>query len=384
MIKNRILIFLISLFFLANVFAHSDLTPTGKAFLERYSKQVKPIPYLKAYSWDQDLKYHHLTNKLTFTNIIAINFKSQNGITDFDEATLYPIINYKINNNALLATLVELNVNNPGGFSAAIKYAEFNWNINFNNIVIAGIFLSPLGKFSNAIYLPWQNKLPIDPLGFDNNEADPMEDIGVQIKGMFPIKSFFNLNYSIFIASSPYVHTSGNNFSYITTNGSPYDRGNHKILGTRVGVLLSSVFEAGFSAALGTVEIFENGIKIYNSRNYSVLGTDLNYTTDKIDIRAEYIQQYIDSGNQNSIPNSAKWKAFYSQASYKLNSFWEIVGRWGLYSPNNEIIQRQLAFGLDYWFTSVNVAKLFYAINQGEQGTPENTNEIGAELAINF
>ena len=152
------------------------------------------------------------------------------------------------------------------------------------------------------------------------------------------------------------------------------------------GKFVNSFFDIGLSAAAGTVELFNNGIKIDKSRDYSVLGTDFNFIYKNIDLRLEYIQQAISSSKNNLIANSAQWKAWYSQAAYRFKpSPWEAIIRVGSFlSADAEGTQHQIAIGIDYWFTTTTVFKFAYAVNNGQTSSSANNNQILAQMVFKF
>ena len=280
---------------------------------------------------------------------------------------------------------LEFTIDGQGTTDTTLEYSYFDFHINPKAIIVLGKFLYPGGKFFNSLYLPWQNKLPTAPVGFDENGAAPEADIGLQLRGNFQLSDYMSLNYTIFVLNGPEMvaEIDGPEMSSL---GFPVDVDGHKIIGTRIGYFLIPQLEIGISGSSGKVGLFVNDIMVGEPRDYYLLGTDINFNYRDFDLRGEFIEQHVDSSSPSSFPNSAKWAAGYIQAAYKfLPPHWEGIVRYSNFSSANAgQTQSQWAFGLNYWIAPTILIKCAYEMNQGKEGTFTDANQFLINFVFGF
>lgn len=282
-------------------------------------------------------------------------------------------------------SLLQFTINNNGTTNTTLEYGYLDWFITDNITLLGGKFYSPLGKFVNSLYPDWINKLPSRPVGFDYDEAAPIADVGFQARIVLNLPCDMFLNLNLYIGNGPKLEVFNNNIRFVDSSGFVPDEDGHKVMGGRLAFLPMPAIEIGFSAALGNVGAFNSDdIILDSSRSYSALGGDVNYVSDRLDVRAEYIQQTV--GNAFGDIEGGTWHAWYAQLAYKFSceKHWEMVARIGdFHSPDSVDSQRQVAFGINYWFSRTIVAKLAYEINRGHDSFT-NDNRALLQFAYGF
>lgn len=302
------------------------------------------------------------------------------------EAQFNPIFLFRFSDLLLWESEVNLTIGNTGQTDTTLEYASLDWFINDYATLVAGKFLTPIGFFVRNLHPTWINPLPSRPIGFDDDQAVPPEaEIGAQILGVFQITSLMIWHYSIFIANGPQASVDGNAVSEIQSEGI---NSANKLYGGRIGFLPIPAFEIGVSAAGGKIAFQDSaGAIVETARQYHVIGTDINYYFNALKLRAEFIQQTIpdDANSTSGITQGGKWYAYYTQGSYRFSSPWEVIIRYGYYSPPQaDSKQHQTTLGIDYWFMDSAAAKLAYEFNSGQKGAASNANVVLAQLTYGF
>ncbi|HZK80700.1 MAG TPA: hypothetical protein VFC46_06520, partial [Humisphaera sp.] len=141
---------------------------------------------------------------------------------------------------------------NSSSTSVDLTIANASVIISDNLIIGGGLFVVPFGQYHNHFDPPWINKLPDDPIIFDDNTA-PGSEVGFFAKGVYPVsfvRKFLpsaKFTYDLYLANGPNLITSDPgaagqlNFSDYT------DLNNGKAAGGRFAFLPHPNVEFGYS-----------------------------------------------------------------------------------------------------------------------------------------
>ena len=314
------------------------------------------------------------------------------GYTDSDKATgtfnagrFAPIFHYQYRDLLMVEAELEFQAQENGETEVGMEYLTADLFINDYMVLVAGKFLSPLGQFRQNLHPSWINKLPSAPAGFGHDQAAPNADVGVQLRGGFPL-SGVSANYAVYVANGPAVELNedGDAIERVETPGMGQDGDGSKVFGGRFGVYFpNQKLDLGLSLAGGRVSEWEPEkmpITYENKRDYSVFGADAIYRVSGFDLRAEYVQQKIGSSATSTAPESAGFTAWYGQGAYRLNQ-WEPVLRYAKYeTPESEV--SQWTVGVNYLFASNVIAKLAYELNDYKDA--DANNRLLLQLAYGF
>lgn len=301
-----------------------------------------------------------------------------------------PILLFTYKDLVFLRSAIDFALDDQGNTQTSLNYTNINLFLNDYASFGAGKFDSALGYFVQNLSPSWINKLPQAPAGFNSDQAAPQADVGIQLRGGFPLFSTAKGNYYIYVANGPrgLVDTTNVVLDHISTNGFTNNLGNY-VVGSRLGFLLIPKLEIGISAAIGKLALLDmaDGTTVLQrGRRYSALGADISYKYNNLDLRGEIIQQQVSSQVGSFIPQAERWKAWYLQAAYRFPSAnWEPVVRYGKFtSPISSQQQGQFTFGLDYWFAPSIAAQAAFEINHGQKGSGNNANLFLIQLVFGF
>lgn len=351
-----------------------------KADVEALKKEVR-----EAGEWKRAESHAHLAGygAVTYTDT------RQPGVNDsFDLVRFNPIFHYQFLDTVLLESELELNINSDGSTETKLEYLSVDFFLNDYMALVAGKFLSPLGQFRQNLHPLWINKLASAPPGFGEDQALPMSEIGLQLRGGAPIGAA-RLNYAVYVGNGPELEADGGEVEAIMTDGVTRNQDNKKIIGARVGILPIPRLEIGLSAASSKATVTKNGGAALigdPARDYDAFGVDFAYSTGGLKFLAESMRQKVGAASGGVAPLGGEWKTWYAQASYLFpQTKWEGVLRYADYdSPHASQDQKQTAFGVNYWIAPHAAAKLNFESNDGQAGTATDANRILAQIAYGF
>lgn len=302
----------------------------------------------------------------------------------FTGARFNPIFHYQYKNLVLLEAELEMSADSEGGSEIALEYATIDYLINDHVALVAGKFLSPIGQFRQNLHPSWVNKLPTAPSGFGHDQAAPLSNLGLQARGGFSLsnESIF-INYAAFVGNGPILEIEDGEIEAIEAVGRTTNTNDRFIWGGRIGLLPLPRLELGLSTALGKVSSEEESDLL---RNYDVFGADFAYQRKNLALRGEYIKQSVGSAIHSEAPDSASWRAWYTQASYQfLSNKWEVALRYSDYDANiDEFDQRQWTMGLNYLFAPNAMIKLGYNFNSNDEGTAADDDNFQLQASYGF
>lgn len=299
-----------------------------------------------------------------------------------------PVFHYQFKDLILFEGELEMEVEEDGGTEIALEYAAINWFVNDYMTLQAGKFLSPIGHFRQNLHPLWVNKLPTAPSGFGHDQAAPLAELGIQLRGGFqvPIAEYSSVNYAVYVGNGPELelNAAGDEIEAVGTEGYTRDLENEKVYGGRLGFLPFPNMEIGVSGAIGEVGLEVGGIN-EPTRDYEVFGADLFARWRKLDLRAEYVYQNVDAQISSIAPEGQDWSAWYTQLSYLFPYNFEGVVRFSDFeSSHSDQEQEQWALGINYLFSANAMAKLAYEWNDGLEGAPTDDDALYLQLSYGF
>ena len=307
------------------------------------------------------------------------------GNDGFDDLKFNPIFHYGYKDLLLLESEFEIEIDD-GETELALEYLTVDWFINDYMALVAGKFLSPLGQFQQNLHPGWINKLPSNPAGFSHDQAQPSAEVGVQLRGGFSLPMVNDtslMNYAVYVGNGPILELNedGDEIEAVEAEGFTADEDDNKVFGGRLGFLPFANLEIGVSGAFGDIALEDE-----DDRDYEVLGFDLFYRWNNLDLRGEYVKQEVDELLTSVAPEAQEWEAWYAQASYKLlPTKFELVARYSDFNSNHaDQRQEQWALGLNYLFAAQGIAKLAYEFNDGLTGEPTDDNRLMVQLSYGF
>ena len=355
-------------------------TMASKQEIEEVKKEVKEVARA-GNEWKIADSAVHLTG------YAAVGYTDNEGSDGgFNLVTFNPVFHYQYKDLFLLEAELEIEVEDSGATAVALEYATIDWIINDHAVLVAGKFLSPLGQFRQNIHPTWVNKFASAPVGFGHDQAAPLAEVGVALRGGFNISERGRANYAISVGNGPLIEIDAieGEIEAIESEGLASNEDGELVWGGRFGILPVPGFEFGVSAAWGDVgpEGEEDLL-----RDYRAYGVDAAYQPSPAwDFRGEYISQRVGSKAASAAPDSATFKTWYVQGAYKLlPTKWEVVARYGDYdSPHASQDQEQWGVGINYLFASNAIAKFGFESNEGLDGEATDDDRFLIQLTYGF
>jgi len=368
-----------------NVFAETEIEKL-RADVEELKKEVQ-----KAGEWKEPSTLIHMSGyaDVGYTN-------TENANDSFSVGRFSPIFHYQYRDLVMLESELEFEVEEDGSTSVTLEYLTIDLFLNDYMAFVAGKFLSPIGQFRQNLHPSWINKLPSAPPGFGHDGAAPVSDIGMQLRGGFPVAGIRS-NYAVYVSNGPELiaEWGGAEFELdgIEAEGKNADTDNKKVIGGRFAILPITSLELGLSAATGkaTVTSVEGtgapALSNEQARSYDVLGFDFAWQLKGISVRGEYVKSKVgDAATGAAASAGADWTTWYTQLAYKfLPSKFEAAARYTDFdSVGTSKDQKQWALGVNYLFTNSVIGKVAYEINDGETGAKADDDRLMFQLAYGF
>lgn len=304
----------------------------------------------------------------------------------FNLVQFSPVFHYQYKDLIMFEGELEFEVENDGGVGIELEYAAIDWFMHDYVTLQAGKFLSPIGQFRQNTHPTWINKLPTAPPGFGHDQAAPLNEIGVQFRGGFPIPltKYSAINYAIYVGNGPELEREGDEIEGIESEGFPRDLDDEKVYGGRLGFLPFPNLEIGISGETGDVALEIGGID-EPTRDYHVYDVDLNASWKKFKFLAEYVHKEVEDQANSIAPAGQRWAAWYTQLSYLFPYNFEGVIRYADYdSTHASQEQEQFAIGLNYLISPNAIAKLSYEWNDALNDDPKDEDAFYLQLTYGF
>ena len=332
-----------------------------------------------------------------YTDVGYVNGDNDDG--SFNVGTFSPIFHFQYRDIVMFESELEFELSPDGETEVAMEYLTLDYFINDYVTLVGGLFLSPVGQFRQNLHPSWINKLPSAPPGFGHDGAAPTSEVGLQLRGAFPLGGIRS-NYALYVGNGPELNSVFEDGEFelegIEAEGFGTDRDGEKVLGGRFAILPISSLEIGVSGATGkatvtglededTGEILE--IEGETARDYDVIGADFNWAWKDLSMRGEYVRSKIgETATGLTASESGEWTSWYSQAAWRFPSTKvEAVLRYTDFdSPHASHDQQQWVLGLNYLITSSFIAKAAYEFNDGIEGSIVNSDRLMLQLAYGF
>ncbi len=322
----------------------------------------------------------------------AIGFTNDDHENDrFNTVQFSPIFHYTFKDLILLESELEIEVEEDGETEIALEYMTIDWFVNDYVTLLGGKFLSPIGYFRQNLHPSWINKLPTAPVGFGHDQAAPVADVGMQLRGGIPLGGTMFSNYALFVSNGPILELNedGDEIEAVEAEGSTGNEDENFLFGGRLAFVPMANVEIGISGAFGDVALEDDG---FADRDYDVFGVDGFGRWKNLDLRAEYVRQKVGSLATSVAPDSQEWEAWYIQASYKFNQAtykllrqFEAVARYSDFDSNHaDQRQEQWALGLNYLIAPQTGLKFSYEFNDGLDDEPTNDDRLLIQLSYGF
>lgn len=342
-------------------------------------------------------EWRYADSVVHFAGYADTNFvDTDGGDGEFTVGNFAPIFHYRYGDILMLESELEVEVNEDGETEVALEYLTVDAFLNDYVALVAGKFLSPIGQFRQNLHPSWINKLASAPPGFGHDGAAPVSDVGVQLRGGFPLGGFRS-NYALFVSNGPIIKAEIEDGEFeldgVEAEGTSSDNDGEKVYGGRFGILPARHLEIGFSLATGkaTVAEIENGdsalLSGEGARDYDVLGMDFAYQYNDFQLRGEYVETDVGGTTQGvAASGGASWETWYTQASYRPGqSKFEYVTRYAEFdSPHSSRDQEQIAIGMNYLFTNSALLKATYEFNDGITGSDADEDRLLVQLTYGF
>ncbi len=375
------------------------LTLSQQGQAEPASARTEEIVALKkdidvAAEWRTPNSLIHLAG---YTDVGYMNGDNDDG--SFTSGMFAPIFHFQYRDIVMLEAELEFELSPDGETEVTMEYVTLDYFINDYVTLVGGLFLSPLGQFRQNLHPSWINKLPSAPPGFGHDGAAPTSNVGIQLRGAFPLGGMRS-NYAVYVGNGPELNSVFEDGEFelegIEAEGFGADHDGEKVFGGRFAILPISSLEIGVSGATGkatvtglededTGEITE--IEGETARDYDVIGADFSWTRKDLSIRGEYVRSKIgEIATGLTASEGGEWTSWYSQAAWRfpLTKFEAVLRYTDFDSPHASHDQQQWAFGLNYLITNSFIAKGAYEFNDGIEGSNANSDRLMLQLAYGF
>jgi len=333
-------------------------------------------------------KWSHPDTMFHMGGYAAVGYTSSDAGGDFNVGSFSPIFHYLYRDMVMLESELEIEVTADGGTELAMEYASIDYFLNDYVTVVGGKFLSPLGQFRQNMHPSWVNKMPMHPAGFGHDQAAPNADVGLQLRGGFPMGAG-TANYAVYVGNGPALeeNAGATAIEKIETPGIGEDGDGNKVFGGRFGIFLPGPrLDLGISAASGKASVWDttaSPITFGPAHDYTASGVDFIYRPGNFDLRGEAIQQKIGDAVDYA---GGTWQAWYLQGAYRpAGSKWEFVARYANYdTPDPTVSENQAAVGVNYLFSNNAMAKLAYQNDDYKDPGTTDTSRVMFQMAYGF
>ncbi|GMR14801.1 MAG: hypothetical protein BMS9Abin30_0409 [Gammaproteobacteria bacterium] len=370
-------------------------------------------------------EWRHPDTLIHMSGYADVGYAFASGETgSFSVGRFSPIFHYQYRDLVMLESEIEIEIDEAGETELTLEYLTIDYFLNDYMALVGGRFLSPIGQFRQNIHPSWINKLASAPPGFGHDGAAPTSDVGLQLRGGFPIGNTF-ANYAVYVSNGPELISTLEDDEFelegINAEGLGSDADGEKVFGGRFGFRPLSGMEIGISAATGKATVTalelahggdedgeeqekfryvlmneggdeegdEPGFDLHDeqARDYDVFGADFVWSIGLFKLRGEYVKSKVGAADVGVTASpGATWISWYTQASYLIpGTRLEPVIRYTDFNPPEESRdQKQWGLGLNYLISSNVVAKVTYEYNDGQVGSMADTDRWLFQLAYGF
>ena len=276
-----------------------------------------------------------------------------------------PIFHFRLTDRLHFNAELEFELDDGGETEVELEFATIDYLLNDWLTLSAGKFFTPFNVFGADLHPAWINKMASRPVIYDKNKGviPVMTDVGIMASGGAPLwNEDSKFNYAVYTGNGPVAEDEDE--PALEFENTP-DENNNKTSGGRIGFLPIPNLELGASWSTGRTK--------GPGGRFNLLGSDLWYWNDGLELRGEYVRL-----SRKSEDRLDKW-GYYLQVAYRMSYYltdptgwsgvvgrFEPVIRWGQTKGFNPDNRDQLALGLNYWLYPSVPLKLTYEFNQGK------------------
>lgn len=312
------------------------------------------------------------------------------GHDSFSSGHFNPSLHFQYKDFLFFEGELEFETESDGETALELEYSQIDLILNDYATFVVGKFLSPIGQFQERLHPSWINRLADAPAGFGHGGAQPLSDVGVQLRGGIPIGDTA-VTYAVAVGNGPRLAHHGPELE-----GFGNDDNKNKAVSGRIAFLPFPWLEAGASYLTASItgepeehegeEHEEAEEAVAPLGKYRLKGLDAAFTKGPWDVRFEYLNSKLaglnpeheeggeegheegeEEGHEegeegHDLNPDAKWRAWYAQAAFRLSGLtdnqilgkFEPVIRFGKYTikdGHGDIESRESRFniGLNYW-----------------------------------
>ena len=287
-----------------------------------------------------------------------------------------------------------------GETEVALEYSQIDILLHDNATLVIGKYLSPIGQFQERLHPGWINRAGSAPAGFGHDGAQPISDVGVQLRGGLPLGNM-KMTYVLAVGNGPRMGHEGG----VALEGFGEDDNNNKSLGGRLAFFPMPQLEIGGSYLSAKIDGLEGtGLFEPSRADFELWGLDGAYTKGPWDVRFEYLRSTRselfsahEEGEEVELLEKQTLKAWYAQAAYRLSSVsdnlhigrLEPVIRYGQSRAEGnheleEMAQDNFYVGLNYWMAPSFVLRGGYEVKDFQDPDAENDKIFQLQAVYGF
>lgn len=310
-------------------------------------------------------------------------------------AAISPILLFQFLDRVLFEAEIEFELE-EGVTEVGLEYAQLDYVVNDNLILVGGKFLVPFGVFIDRLHPTWINKFPPSPPIFGHGAGslgEPLipilSDVGIMAKAVTR-SGPWQLDLNAYVTQGPAgeVHEGeegmeGHGAVEVEFPGSSEDNNKNKMVGGRLDVAHQQHAELNLSAFTGKYD--DEGDLRFTGYNVAGLARWAG-----LELRGEYVQTRQEIEEMPEEVVTLRRHGYYAQAAYRIGP-WEPVVRLAQIF-DSKIVEEgeieaegawQLGLGLDYWFSPSIAIMAGYEINN-EKGIELKNNRFLIHWAFGF
>ncbi len=303
-------------------------------------------------------------------------------------ASFAPIFLFQFQDRILFESELEFDVAD-GVTQTGLEYAQLDVIASDHVVLVGGKFLVPFGVFGERLHHTWINKFATPPplYGHHTSEfgAEPLlpvlSDLGVMAKASIE-RGPWALTLNGYVTQGPSIEADEGPVVVpeLEFLGSTGDANHNKMVGGRLDVALPPWMEVNISVL--NADYDENSVLDFTAWNVAAEARHKGW-----EVRGAYIDTHQEYETLTRFPTHQR-SGFYAQASFRRGP-WEPVFRFTkmfddeIDGTPDETAARQLAFGIDYWFSPSVALMAGYEVNR-EGGIRIRNDRLVVHLAFGF
>lgn len=339
------------------------------------------------------------TRRFLLTGFAFGSFENAKGSNSSFNAGFNPIFLWSPADRVLVEGQAEMELENSDTVTK-LEYIQLSYLMNDYMTFGVGKFLNPANFWKERLHPAWINKLPDEPIAFEDNAILGESQVGAQLHGVIPIVST-KMEYALFVSNGGSLITDDPN-AYGTIEFDNYtDTNNSKNVGGRLGFFILPELEVGYSLEYAA-NVTPSGNAVSDAKAV-IQCVDLNFTHSTslghFDFRGQWAFTGVDNVTYDptgtlgfgpvALDNSRN--GGYLQAAYRptnakssfLSKLEGVVRYDAITLPAGApegVDESRMTFGVDYWGTANSVFKVAYEVDDKHGG--QNSDAVLVQWAI--